>query len=86
MQCVVDPYGARTAVKQYLVTNATRSLVSPIPECATNVKHWGPGTSPSTLPAGTLYQATRISGSGKWLELQTEEGPRWVSRSDVREQ
>ena len=85
-QCVVDPYGARTAVKQYLVTNATRALISPIPECATNVKHWGPGTAPSTLPAGTVYQATRISGSGKWLELQTEAGPKWVSRSDVREQ
>ncbi|GAB3600971.1 hypothetical protein [Microbacterium tumbae] len=80
-----DPAGTKKASKQYVVQESTQALVSPLAECGTAAAHWGAGTAPSTLGVGTVVQATRVSSSGKWLEVQTSSGPRWVLKEDVRE-
>ncbi|MEW1961354.1 hypothetical protein AB0269_02695 [Microbacterium sp. NPDC077644] len=80
-----NPAGMKKASKQYVVLKATKGLVSPLAECGTAAVHWGTGTAPQSLGVGAVVQATRISSSGKWLQVQTSSGLRWVPRSDVRE-
>ena len=78
------PSGTRTASKQYVVTQPTQAFVSPFKECGTDAAHWGTGTAPLDLPVGTVLQATRVSYTGNWLEVETPEGRRWIWRADTR--
>lgn len=79
-----QPAGTRTAYKQYVVQQNTQALVSPLAECGTEAAHWGTGTAPVNLSTGTVLQATRVSASGNWLEVQTQAGLRWIKWDEVR--
>ncbi|MGO1768897.1 MAG: hypothetical protein ACTHZX_02990 [Microbacterium sp.] len=78
------PAGTKPASKRYVATKRTEGLVSPLAVCGTAAKHWGTGTGPRTIGVGTAVQATRVSASGKWLQVSTGVGPRWVWRADLR--
>ena len=79
-----EPAATRRATLQYVVlSGGTSGLVSPLAECGTAAAHWGTGTAPVTLGTGTVLQATRVSYTGTWLEVQTSAGPRWIRRADV---
>lgn len=80
-----DPAGTRKASKQYVVTKHTSALISPLTPCGAGAAYWGVGTAPKALEVGTVVQALRVSYSGKWLQMQTSYGPRWVPRANVRE-
>lgn len=79
------PAGTKPASKKYAATTRTEGLVSPLAPCGTAAKYWGTGTGPRVIGAGTVVQATRVSASGKWLQVATSVGPRWVPRSDLRQ-
>lgn len=83
VEMCADPAGTRKASKQYVTLGRTEALISPLAECGTAPKFSGAGTGPLRVPGGTVFEATRVSASGKWLEVRTQAGPRWVSRSDV---
>ncbi|WP_158685621.1 SH3 domain-containing protein [Microbacterium halophytorum] len=78
-----DPAGTRSTSRTYVVTDRTRAVVSPLQKCA-GADHFGTGTGPRTLGAGTAVSATRVSYTGKWVEIRTSVGLRWVKRSDLR--
>lgn len=85
VEVCAQPAGTRRAYKQYVVQQATKALISPLAECGTGAVHWGTGTAPANLATGTVLQATLVSSSGKWLQVQTDAGLRWVRREEVTE-
>lgn len=80
-----QPAGTRNASKRYIVREDVDALITPLAECSTDVRNWGAGTTPPTVLTGTVLQATRVSASGNWLEVQTTQGQRWVARDAVDE-
>ncbi|ROR72119.1 N-acetylmuramoyl-L-alanine amidase [Bogoriella caseilytica] len=83
-QCAT-PAGTRQASRLYVAQDATSAGVSPIVSsaCGPEARHWGTGTAPISISAGAVVQATRISASGQWLQIQTRAGNRWVPREDL---
>lgn len=78
VEMCAEPAATRPASKRYVVTTSTTALVSPLSECGTAAAHWGTGTAPLRVGAGTVVQAIRISHSGQWLKVETRVGPRWI--------
>ncbi len=73
-QCLAPNGGVGPAVKLYRVLTTVPGLVGPRDNCA---------VSDVELRRGAILQATGISGSRLWLEVETSAGNRWVRRADV---
>lgn len=73
--CTV-PSGTRTASKAYVVTaSSLNARTAPSTDCSKGI---------TSLSKGDIVQAVRVTESGKWLQVQTNVGKRWVSREYVK--
>ncbi|MGI6879180.1 hypothetical protein [Microbacterium sp. gxy059] len=72
--CLAPNGGVGPAVKRYRLLKTTPALVGPRSGCE---------VSDVQLRTGTTVQATSISGTRQWLEVETTKGLRWVPRSAV---